>query len=97
MPLQKRWAEVSRPPGRPGEENAVGIKETLQKEAQALANKAGELVAEEGRELLAQAKEKLDEEVESVKQRAADKVAEVVRNETDGLSEKLTGALKKKK
>jgi hypothetical protein len=61
MPLQKRWSEVSRPPGRAGEENAVGIKETLEKEARALGNKAGELVAEEGRELLAQAKEKLDE------------------------------------
>ena len=32
-----------------------------------------------------------------MKQKAADKVSEVVREQTDGLSEKLSGALQKKK
>lgn len=75
----------------------MGIKETLRKETKALADKAGDLLAEEGRDLLAQAKEKLDEEVESVKQKAADEVSEVVRQQTDGISEKLAGALRGKK
>ena len=75
----------------------MGVQEPLREEAKARAEKAGDLLASEGRDLLAQAKQKLDEEVENVKQQAEDKVSEVVREKTDGLSEKLAGALRGKK